>query len=378
MPNKNYIYAVSILIGTAVGAGVFGLPFVVAKSGFIPALILLIILGAIMILVGLMYGEVTLRTINKGRLAGYCGKYLGKNGKRIATPITLFALYANTLAYIIVGGIFLNALFSSYFGGSEFTYGLIMFAFISMGIYVKLKFVNIMEFLMVIFLLTVIFGICLKGVFFVSPNNLASYNISQFFLPFGVILFSLSALSAIPELEHIMKKRPEKIKSAIIAGGVSTIIIYALFMAIVVGISGSATTPETFSGLSQFMGNGIITLGLIFGVFAVATSYLIIGINLKEIFWYDYHLSKNKSWILACFVPVIIFILGLRDFITVISFAGSIAGGFIGILIIIIFYKAKKAGDLKPAYEIKVPKIFSVLMIFIFLLGIVYQFVYGF
>ncbi|MCK5123373.1 MAG: hypothetical protein KAQ87_04490 [Candidatus Pacebacteria bacterium] len=377
MPNKNYIYAVSILIGTAVGAGVFGLPYVVAKSGFVPALILLIILGAMMILIGLMYGEVTLRTSNKGRLAGYCGKYLGKNGKRAATLITLFALYANTLAYIIIGGIFLNALFSSYFGGSEFIYGLIMFAFISAGIYVKLKFVNIMEFLMVVFLLAIIFGICLKGIPFIDSNNLMSYNLSQFFLPFGVILFSLSALSAIPELEHIMKKKQEKIKSAIIIGGIATIIIYALFMAIVVGVSGSATTPETFSGLSQFMGNGIITLGLIFGVFAVATSYLMIGINLKEIFWYDYHLSKNKSWALACFIPVIIFILGLRDFIAVISFAGSIAGGFIGILIIIIFYKAKKAGDLEPAYEIEIPKIISVLMVFVFILGILYQFIYG-
>jgi len=378
MPNKNYIYAVSALVGTAVGAGVFGLPYVAAKSGFVPALILLIILGAIMILLGLMYGEVTLRTTNKGRLAGYCEKYLGKNGKRAATLITLFALYANTLAYIIVGGIFLNALFSSYFGGSEFIYGLIMFVFISVGIYVKLKFVNIMEFLMVIFLLVIIFGICLKGVPFVDSSNLVNYNPSQFFLPFGVILFSLSAISAIPKLEQIIKNGQEKIKSAIVAGGIVTIIIYILFMAIVVGITGSATTPETFSGLSQFMGNGIITLGLIFGVFAVTTSYLMIGINLKEMFWYDYHLSKNKSWALACFVPIIIFILGLRDFIAVISFTGSIAGGFVGILIIIIFYKAKKTGDLKPAYEINVPKIVAAFMIAVFALGIVYQVIYGF
>jgi len=373
MITKNYIYAISTLIGTAVGVGIFGLPFVVAKSGFIPALILLIILGVIMILLGLMYGEVTLRTSQKGRLAGYCGKYLGKNGKRVATLITLFALYANTLAYIIVGGIFLNALFSSYFGGSEFIYSLIMFTVISIGIYIKLKFVNIIEFLMVVFLLTIMFIICFQGISFVNPNNLASYNLSQFFLPFGVILFSLSSLSAIPELEHIMKEKQSKIKSTIIIGGISTVIIYALFMTIVVGVTGPATTPETFFGLSQFMGDSIITSGLIFGVFAVGTSYLMIGINLKEIFWYDYHLSKNKSWALACFIPVIIFILGLRDFIAVISFAGSIAGGLVGILIIIIFYKAKKTGDLKPAYEIKVPKVISTLMVGVFVLGIIYQ-----
>jgi len=58
------------------------------------------------------------------------------------------------------------------------------------------------------------------------------------------------------------------------------------------------------------------------------------------------------------------------------NFTGGVAGGFVGILIIIIFYKAKKTGDLKPAYEINVPKIVSVLMTFVFILGIVYQVVY--
>ena len=376
MPAKNYIYAISTLIGTAVGAGVFGLPFVVSKAGFVPALILLIILGAIMILLALMYGEVTLRTTNKGRLVGYCEKYIGKNGKRAATLITLFALYANTLAYMIIGGMFLNALLSGYFGGNEFTYGLAMFALVSIGVYINLRILSVIELLMVIFLLAAMFGIFAKGIFFVDVSNLVSYDISQSFLPFGVILFSLGFISAVPRLEHIMKKRQKKIKSAIVTSGIAIIIIYALFAAVVVGITGSSTTPETFSGLSRFMGNGIIILGLIFGVFAVVTSYLIISINLKEIFWYDYHLSKRKSWALACFVPVIIFVLGPRDFIAVVNFTGGVAGGLVGLLIIIIFYKAKKTGDLKPAYEINVPKVISALMAFVFVLGIVYQFVY--
>ncbi|MEA1937255.1 MAG: aromatic amino acid transport family protein [Patescibacteria group bacterium] len=376
MLTKNYIYAVSTLIGTAVGAGIFGLPYVTAQAGFFPALILLIILGATMILLALMYGEITLRTLNKGRLVGYCGKYIGKNGKRMATLITLFSLYANVLAYIIISGIFLNALLSGYFGGNEFIYGLAMFALISIGIYINLKTVSIVELLMVVFLLMAIFGIFAKGIISVETSNLLTSDSSQFFLPFGVILFSLSFVSAVPQLEHMMKKRQKKIKSAIITSGIAIMIIYALFMAVVVGITGSDTSPETFFGLSQFMGDGVITLGLIFGVFAAATSYLIIGINLKEIFWYDFHFSKNKSWALACFIPVLIFVLGFRDFIAVINFTGGVAGGFVGILIIIIFYKAKKTGDLKPAYKISVPKIISALMVLIFVLGIVYQVVY--
>jgi len=378
MIDKSYIYAVSMMIGTSIGAGIFSLPYVASKSGFFLFLVLIIILGFIMLVLSLMYAEVTLRTKNKGRLVGYCGKYLGKNGKKIATLVTLFALYSNILAYIIIGGKFLNALFSKYFGGSEFIYSIVMAIFIFIGVYISLKLVSIIELLMVSFLSIIIFGIIFKGMTFVNSENLLTFDISQSFIPFGAILFSVGALSAIPELEHIMKKNQKKIKSAIISGSIITVIVYILFVAVILGITGHNTSDEALLGLSSSIGNGIVTLGLVFGIFAIATSFLMIGINLKEVFWYDYNLSEKKSWALTCFVPLIIFVLGLRDFITVVSIAGSVTGGFAGILIIASFYKAKKMGDLKPVFEIKVPIMMSVVMILVLLLGIAYQFIYGF
>lgn len=376
MLDKNYIYAVATIIGTSVGAGIFSLPFVASKSGFFSFLILILTLGFIMLILNLMYAEITLRTENKGRLVGYCEKYLGKKGKRIATVVTLFSLNASMLAFIIIGGKFLNAIFSDYIGGNEFIYGIAMALFISAGVYIRLRVVSVIEFLMVIFLFIAIFGIIFKGTLFVNVENLLTFNVSQSFFPFGAILFSLGALSAIPTLEHIMKKNQKKIKSAIMMGNIITVIIYILFVAVVLGITGSETSQEALYGLGLVMKNGIVQTGLIFGVFAIATSFLMIGINLKEVFWYDYHLSEKKSWALACFVPLIVFILGFRDFITVVSIAGSITGGFTGILIIALFYKAKKMGDLKPAFEINVPIILPVFMVLVLFLGVVYQFVH--
>ncbi len=376
MPDKSYIYAVSTIIGTSIGAGIFSLPFVASKSGFFSFVILIFILGLIMLVLSLMYAEITLRTRNKGRLVGYCGKYLGKNGKKFATVITLFALYANMLAYIIIGGKFLDALFSNYFGGSEFIYSIAIAIFISVCIYINLKLISIIELLMVSFLAVTISGVIFRGIAFVDIGNLLTFDVSQSFFPFGAILFSVGALSAVPMLEHIMKNEQKRIQSAIILGSIITAIIYILFVAVILGITGSHTSDEALLGLNLSIGNGIVTMGLIFGIFAIATSFLMIGINLKEVFWYDYHLSKKKSWALTCFVPIAIFVLGLRDFITVVSIAGSITGGFAGILIIISFYKAKKMGDLNPAFKINVPIMLSVFMVLILLLGILYQFVY--
>lgn len=376
MPDKSYLYAVSVMVGTAIGAGIFGLPYAASKSGFVLTFALIVILGVVTVILNLMYGEVTLRTKKKSNVVGYSGKYLGKNGKKVAMLVNLFSLYSSMLAYIIVGGIFLNLLFSAYFGGNEFIYSLIIFLLISAGVYFGLKLVGFIEFLMSAFLLLTMMLIIVKGVPFVDIGNLSGYNFSESFFPFGVVLFSLGALSAIPELEQIITKKQERIKSAIIAGTVIPAVVYFVFTAVVLGITGSSTSKEGISGLGLVLGDSIVILGLVFGILAIATSYLVIGINLKEIFWYDYDLSEKKSWALACLIPFIVFALGLRDFITVIDVAGSIAGGLVGILIIVVFYRAKKAGDIKPAYEIKIPIALSAFMVFIYLLGIMYQFIY--
>ncbi|MBW6440792.1 amino acid permease [Patescibacteria group bacterium] len=373
MIDKNYILAVSSMVGTSVGVGIFSLPYVASKSGFFFFIILIILLGIVTTTLSLMYGEITLRTKNKGRLVGFCEKYLGKNGKKIATVVTLFTLYSSMLAYIIIGGIFGSAVFSSSFGGNEFSYSIIMFLFISVGIYISLKLISVIEFLMVIFLFVAILGIIIKGVPMVEVGNLISNDSSQFFFPFGAILFSLGALSAIPELEHIIKKGQKRIKDVIVIGNIIPIVVYILFVFVILGITGAGTSEEAFHGLSLSVGDGIVTLGLIFGIFAISTSFLMLGVNLKEIFWYDYHLSEKTAWALTCFVPFAVFVLGMRDFITVVNIAGSIAGGFAGILIIIIFYRAKKMGDIKPAYSIKVPIIISIIMVIIYSAGIIYQ-----
>ncbi|MFH1328389.1 MAG: hypothetical protein ABIH76_06070, partial [Candidatus Bathyarchaeota archaeon] len=58
-------------------------PYVFAKSGFIIGLCWLIFLDAILILVNLYIGEVTLRTKGTHQLQGYAKKYLGLKGSKI-------------------------------------------------------------------------------------------------------------------------------------------------------------------------------------------------------------------------------------------------------------------------------------------------------
>ena len=66
--DRQSLLAMGTIIGTAIGAGTFGLPYIASKAGFVPVVVMLLVLGIFTIYSNLMYGEVTLRTRKKCRL----------------------------------------------------------------------------------------------------------------------------------------------------------------------------------------------------------------------------------------------------------------------------------------------------------------------
>jgi len=108
---KKQLIATSTLIGTIVGAGMLGIPYVVSQAGLLYGLGLILILGFGFVLLYLMLGEVVLRTKEQHQIAGYAEKYLGPAGKRIMTLITFVSIYGALTAYLIGEGISLHAIF---------------------------------------------------------------------------------------------------------------------------------------------------------------------------------------------------------------------------------------------------------------------------
>lgn len=375
--DRQFLTAMATLVGTAIGAGIFGLPYVVAKAGFFPSLMLIFLLGMMMLLSNLMYGEVILRTRGHCRLVSCAHKYMGENGKRSAAIISFLSLYCGNLVYIILSGTFLNAFLSPLLGGSEFWYSSLAFVFILLITYCGSRIFSAIESWMTLFLLVLIIAVAYRGAFHIDPQNLWTGDPASLFLPFGVILFSLGANTAIPEIVSIVSRRPQRIEKIITGGTVFYTLLYVVFVGVVVGVTGADTSAESFAGLSRHLGDGVITAGFLIGFLAVITSYLVCNIALKDIFHYDYHLEERTSRLLAAVVPYALFLLGFRDFIRVVNFAGGITGGLFGILLILIFYNAKTKGDKKPAYEIKVSRSVSFLMILVYLLGIIYEISYN-
>ncbi len=371
---KNFISAVSLLIGTIIGVGIFGLPYVAAKVGVLVTIGYIILLGLVTMIISMAYAEIICCTSGNHRLVGYSEKYLGKMFKLVATFSLLFGFFGSLLAYVIVSGQFLQILLADVFSLSAFSYSLIFLACGSILIYAGIKSIVKTEVFMTIFLIAIIVLLFFVSLGKINTANLMTVDWKNIFLPYGIVLFSLGGLSAIPEMTAVVKGDKEIFGSSIKWGIIISAFLYILFILAVVGVTGSATSQEAISGLIGHLSPQIILVGALFGFFAIATSFLSIGLNLKHSFIYDYKLSHNFSWLLAMSIPFFLFVVGIGQFISIISLIGVVAGGIDGILVILVYNKIRQKHKKTSFFQI--PLLLQLSIVILFTLGIIYHFIY--
>lgn len=367
---RNFLKALAVFVGTIIGVGIFGLPYVASKAGFFVIVLYFLFITGIAITIHLIYGKICSETKGIHRLPGYVEQYLGNGWKKIAILLTGFAITGASLAYLIVGGEFLKFLFAPYFGGSALIYTLLFFCLGAYLIFRGIKSISQIEisFLFVFFVILFIFF--LKALPYFNMEYLTMMDWKFFAFPYGVILFSLCGSAIVPELKEILGNDKKKLKKVIISGILIAAVCYLFFVFIILGTCGQNTSKEAMSGFSLSLGNSIIGLGFIFGIIACFTSFLTLGLTLKKSLWYDFGLSKNFSWFIACFLPLLLFLIGMREFIDVIGITGALAIGGEGIIIVFL-YRA----FLKKKFSQKMSPLLYFLPIF-FVIGIGFQIFY--
>jgi len=363
---KKLIYPVATLAGTTIGVGLFSLPYAASKVGLPLFLGWFAILGALVILVHLFYGEVALRTPDYKRFPGFAEYYFGKKGKTIALITTIGGLLGAILAYIIIGGEFLTQLFQPIYGRGELFYTLIYFLIGAGLIFFGIRAIAKIEFWGLVVFLIVLLGIFLRGLpFFKLANLFPKPQLSFIFLPYGLILFSCWGAALIPEIEEMLGKEKKLLGKVIVASLLLAIGVYLFFTITILGITGQKTTPSALPGLKSFLGDGVVILTLFFGLLTTFTSFISLGLTLKRVLSFDLGLSEFKAWLITCFVPFFFYFLGMKNFISLISFLGGVFLGIDGILMLLMYRK------IKPKTTMLIW-----LLSLVFLGGIIYEIIY--
>ncbi|MFH1661978.1 MAG: aromatic amino acid transport family protein [Candidatus Falkowbacteria bacterium] len=371
--SKNYFRAIATLVGTIVGVGMFAVPYVISKAGIILFLIYLPILATVQHYLHKLYAEIILSTREKHRLPGYSEKYFNKHGKKLTLTIVLLGNYGTLVAYVIIGGVFLNQLLSPVFGGSVFLYTTILFIIESLVILMDLRFIAFLELSMTILLFLAIGFITFRGFPYIDFSNYILVDWKYTFLPYGPIFFSVGGGVAIPEVCKLLAHKKENIKSALFWGTFIAVAVLFVFTILVVGITGANTTAGALVGLNLVITNGVMTTALIFGLLTIITSFLVVANAVKEIYWWDLGINKNVAWILACAIPYFLYLIGLQNLTKVVSLTGAITGGAIGIILIYLALQVKRIRKKIPAINNKLSKTIVFILSLLFVLGFIYE-----
>lgn len=374
-----FIKALSVFLGTVIGVGIFGLPFIAGKAGFSIVFLYFLVITPAAILINFLYAEVALGTEKNYRFPGYVGEYLGSSHKKLSFFIIIVGLIGALLAYLVIGGEFLSHLFGPYFGGNADIYTLLFFAFGVFLVFRGIKSVSQIELFLLFLLLAILAALFVKAAPFINFNYFTTYNFKNLALPYGVVLFSLWGSALIPEIEEMFIEKKlsvgevrKGVRSVISKGLIITAAVYLLFIFVILGVSGPGTSKEAIFGIYQVLGGNVIKLGFVFGIICCFTSFITLALTLKKVFIYDLGLLKGPSFFLACFLPLILFLMGLKNFIDIISFTGALCLGAEAIMTVFLyraFLRKKLLKKINPALYF---------LVFIFSLGIIYELFYFF
>lgn len=333
--------ATASLVGAIVGVGVFGVPYAVSRAGVVLGLAFFVVLGAVQFFQHLFYAEAAAATDEQVRFVGFTEKFVGRRFRPLATVISLGGSWCALVAYVLVGGSFLHALLGGWLGGGVFAYQLAWAAAGAVILMFGLNLVSEISFVGTVgkvAALAVVLAFC---AFRLKAGNM-TVTVSDPLLPYGVILFSLSGLSIIPEMEEMVGGDRCLFRRAVAWGSLISLTLTVLFGFLVFGVTGAATTSDAIGGLQAVFGGFMPVLAAAFGFLAVATSFMAIGIDLKNTFVYDLRFRPAAAWLATIGVPCAFLLFGVRDFLPVVGFSGAVFGGAGALLVGAMYVRIRK------------------------------------
>ncbi|MEK7089461.1 MAG: aromatic amino acid transport family protein, partial [Patescibacteria group bacterium] len=318
--NKNFVFAVSVLSKTIMGAGIFSLPLVFYMVGVGTGILYLLVFTLAYCVIHLMYAEAVRMEPDEHNFAYLARKYLGSIFGSIATLIILIELLIVLTVYIILSQSFFGIMF-----GVPGAYAAILFWILGTAfIFVDLKWIEWISVVSVLMLLTavgIIFHTSIPYAFatpFVKPINWF-----LFLLPFGPLFFALNGRPAISKMVEVWRnatreKKPFSLTKAIVVGTLLPALLYIVFVLGVLKLS-PIPSEDAISGITAVLPAWLMAMLGAFGFVAIWVPYFMIGTNIRDILREDMHLSRIMSAGFVTLIPIGLFLFGVGQFISVVG-----------------------------------------------------------
>ncbi len=332
-----------VLFGTIVGAGIFGLPYIIQKSGYLPGLFWMIALAITVLLTHLMYAEVVMATPGQHRLIGYVRIHLGPWAERLEALSSIIGLFGASLAYLILGGLFISQIVGGSLPASSFWGGALLFLFGVLVVRRGTAFLSGVDFWMTLIEMGSISLLAFIALTAFRTEHLATFHMDKALLPYGIVLFAYGGLTAVTEVRDIVGGDARKVRRSVVVGTLMAVGLTILFVTAVVGALGPNVTPESIGGLNAKFGGSLPLIGAIAGFFSILTSYIVFTDYLHKQFRQDFKVRPLLAGLAAAGLPFLLYLAGVRSFGRILELIGAVLLGVEGMFVAMMYLKIKRA-----------------------------------
>lgn len=338
--SRSFLRAFLAMVSTIIGAGVFGLPAAFVRLGFIPASLLFAVLALVVTATHLILAEQLLATRERQRLAGLARRGLGEFAYQVTSFTYPMGIIAANYAYLVLGGEFLAVLsrglgFPIPVGIWQVVFWVAIAGTVSLG----LKALAVVDSWLVPLKMLVLLVVVLLAGPLMDLEQVATASWVNWYLPFGIFLFTLSGVSAVGEAVELAGRRRGVSLSAVAIGTLVSALLSWMFGASIF-LAARGFPVRNASDIASVFPSALWWVVPLLGFLAVATAYVTTAHDLRSTFQFD---QKWKPWVaksVALLSPLALLALLSRDFLSAIGFIGAIVIGINSLVIAALGYKA--------------------------------------
>jgi|AP45_3_1055517.scaffolds.fasta_scaffold13406_3 tyrosine-specific transport protein len=339
MINARSLIPIGLMAGAIIGAGIFSLPFIFAQIGVFNGFVVMALAVAVVVMIHLFYADIIIRTEGRHNFVGFARLYLGEKSAVFSVLITVVQMMLVLVIYLVLSLSFIKLIF----GASSLTHLLVFWLLGTVVIFLNLKRLGLLEFIItagMISIIAVIFLIALPEMFPLKIN-ITIPTVGKALSPIAPIFFALAGRVAVLAIVRSLRKNAAKARKAIILGTIIPAVVYIFFILAIITLS-APVSPDAVSGLiGQLPSNLIILIGVL-GLLSLWSSYIIIGYNVNDILKVDMNWPGFFRVAAIAILPLAFYLIGFQDFIKLVSLAGGLFFGLEALFIMAMWIEAKK------------------------------------
>lgn len=345
MRRLTMIEAMCLVAGAGIGGGVMALPYLVSKTGFWPAVFIMLLAYMVTVVLHIMVAELSIRTSFSSELLTIFSKHLFRD-KRILRSVFYIlmavTLVCNLAAYITGAGDILADLLGIPGLAAEALFFVCAAAVVFLGL--KRVAVNEVVTLAVMAAIVAILAISTFALPMHQPLAPARAEPSPLLAVYGMAMFSLSSLFAVPQAASGLRNEKKSLTAAVALG---LLLNFAMMVIVTLCVLLSAypVTEVAIVGWAAALGGPTRVFGSVFIALAMLGTFWSISLQLSDMTKEYFRSGRLLAWFVATLPSFLLALLPVSGFLGLMQVAGGATAVIVACMTVPAYRNAIRGAD---------------------------------